>query len=99
MSSRCAVWPRGSQSIIGIRDRNDARAQRNLTSAQTTWVSVSIQTLVMVKYQQRFFLKAIDVANRHPTEFRMLANPFEFVCRERAGFQQNVVGHADFADV
>src|SRR5262245_26619717 len=87
------------QGIKGIRDGDDARAQRNLAAAKVSGVSAAAPALVVMKNHQAGSLKAVDVADRHPSELRMFFDPFELTVGQTSLFQQHIVGNSYLADI
>src|SRR5580765_5710390 len=88
-----------SEGVVCIRDSEDARAKWNVRTAQIAGISIAIDAFVMMKQHQGRLFKAVETAQHGPTEFGMSPHVLHFLVGQSSFFEENMVGHADLADV
>ena len=95
-----AVRPRVGHRIERVDDGEDSRAQRDALGGEPVWVPVAVPPFVVGADDARTLLVEEGNVNEEPlSELCMLLHPPALTRGQGAGLEQDLVGHADLADV
>ena len=96
---RISVRPTGCHGVVGIRNRNDSRHNRDLVSVEAVRVAIAVHPLVMVAYDSGDLGVVVNLAENALANRRMLLHPTALLESERSGLLQKSGGESYLADV
>src|SRR3954452_5017557 len=94
---RLLVGPVGRQCVERIRDRDDARQQRNLVPLKSIRISTAVQGFVVQLDARHYLCELRYGAQNVCTLGRVRLHDFKFFFGQCARFLQNVILNADLA--
>ena len=89
----------GDHGIEGVADREHAGAQRDLLADQRYPAIAAVEPRRVAGHDVQDDLRVATAAEDFHAQLPMLVHDAGFVGRERAGLEQDAVGHADLAHV
>src|SRR3954470_9259569 len=96
---RVAVPAHGGHRLQRVADGEDPRDERDVVRAEALRVAAAVPALVVVEDDVHDDLRQPERAHDARADLRVPAHDLPLVLRERAGLGEDVLGHADLADV
>ena len=84
--------------LVSVRNREDARLERNLVATQAKRIAAAVRALVVRADPGRHILH-VGAVDDQRADLRMLLHLRPLVIRELPGLREDRVGHGDLADV
>ena len=89
----------GGHRVKGVDDRENARADRNLLTRESSRISGTVESLLVTEHDVERRLQKTNVLQHAIAHLRMAPHLFPFVIGQLAGFTKNRVRDADLAHV
>jgi len=96
---RVAIRPVGGHGVIGIRDGDDPREKRNVVSSKTVWISLAINSFVMMADDGCDFSVVIDLRENALSNLRVLFHLPSLSERERTRLLEQAGREPDLSHV